>query len=113
MAQFNSLTDNQKSTLLAYVTALRGGVIALSKALNTIQDLDSIWNSNAKAINALLDGTEVIPDPNGLAGSQTLTAQDVLTMMNAFETMLATNNSAAWRAYFVRAAGVGNTMQSG
>lgn len=113
MATFSSLTANQQSTLLAYVTVLRGSIIALSKALNTIQDMDSIWNSNAKAINALLDVTEIIPDQNGLAGSQTLTQADVLTIMNAFETMLSTNNTTAWRAYFVRAAGVGNTMQSG
>ena len=112
MPAFNALTPDEQATLLAYMPVARGSLIAMAKALNTVQDMDSVWNSNVKAIVAKLDAGVVIPDVTGLAGAQSLTSTDINTIMTALETMLGTNNSQAWRTYYVRAGGVTNTMQS-
>jgi hypothetical protein len=113
MAAFSTLTPDQQATILAFAPQFRSAVIALTKALNNIALLDQAWNSNVKAINALLDTTAVIPDNTGLAGAQSFTQADLLSAMNALETMLTTNNSNAWRAAYVKFAGIANTMLTG
>lgn len=113
MATFNSLTVDEKATLLAYAVVHRGNVVSLCKALNNLALADSVWNTTVKVINAKLDVGEVIPDVNGLAGAQAFTMTDLLNAMNALETMLATNNSPIWRAAYVKFAGVNNTMLTG
>lgn len=110
MALFSSLTPDEQSALKAYALIHRGNTILLCKALNNISLADAAWNANIKAINAKLDVTEVIPDGNSLAGSQSMTSADILNAMTALETMLTTNNSAAWRAAYVKLVGPANSM---
>lgn len=107
---FSQLTSDEQSALKAYALVHRGNVIALCKALNNISLADAAWNANIKAINTKLDVAEVIPDGNGLAGSQSMTQADLLSAMNALESMLTTNNSVAWRAAYVKLVGPANSM---
>lgn len=110
MATFAALTSDQRNELLALMPLVRSMNVQFSKTMNQLAALDSLWNSNLKAVNALLDAGVVIPDSSGLDGASSLTKDDLITFFNAMETVLAVNNSAAWRTFFVRAAGLSNTM---
>lgn len=109
MAYPETLTANQQTTLLNFMTSLRPNLLLFSKLINNLALLDNVWNGGGvKAINALLQAADVIPDNTGLSGATPLTAADLNTAMTAIEGFLTSYNTAGYQAYFVRAVGAAN-----
>lgn len=108
MSTFAQLTSDQQSQLLAFMLLFRPNTGQLARTLDTLRKMDDYWNNNAKAINALLDAGIVVPDNTGLAGATTLTKDNLITIMNAIETLLATYNTGPNRGLMANIAGATN-----
>lgn len=112
MAAFDSLTDEQKATILNYVdTLLRPVMGELARALSHMDAVNSDYIAQASAALALLSpGSEEIPDQSGLAGTAVLDKDLIVTLTSYVQNLLTSYNTAAHRQNYVLAAGASNTI---
>ena len=110
MATFSSLTAGQQEQILAFMPLFRGAIITLARACNGGASLDGVWTTGVSALVTSLDAGTTIPDITGLAGAQSLVREDVLGAMAAIEALLATANSAAQRAEYLKIVGPPNVI---
>jgi hypothetical protein len=93
-----SLGDQDR--VLAYMPIFRGLFVQFASFLDASAKADDTWKNGISApVNTLATGT-VIPDATGLAGAQALTMDQLVSLMSAIETFLATYNTAGNRALY-------------
>jgi hypothetical protein len=105
MATWASLTPPQQQQVLAWMPLLRSGVITLVQSCNAGASLDGIWTASVSALVNSLDADTVVPDSTGLAGAQPLAREDVINLMTAIESLLASANTSAQRAEYLKVVG--------
>lgn len=113
MATYESLSAQDKATLLAYLPLFRGAAIQYVKSLNALAELDNLWTNTVSAVVAKLDAAEVVPDATNLDGAAPLSHDDLITLMADIEQVLAAKNDAAHRAAYARICGQRNTIATG
>lgn len=108
---FDQLTPEQQAILLHYVDQLLRPVIGeFARLLNHMEAADYDYDGQSSAILALLSAGQTVPNQSGLAGTATLTKENVQTFANAMNTILTTYNTAANRQLMVQIAGAENTI---
>ena len=80
MAEYDSLTAEQKSILQAFTNFVRGWAGEQARANNHAEAANNDYNAQVSAIISSLDGGEVIPLTTGLAGAASLTKEDLIAM---------------------------------
>lgn len=112
MATLSTLTPAQKKSLADFDAILRPTVIALVKVMAQANAVVTQYNATILPILSLLDGTEDLPNPQGLAGSVPFTKADpgfLVSYIQAMRDNYNTNlNTATHQALYVKAAGAIN-----
>ena len=83
----------------------RSAIVQLTQSCNTGATLDGTWAAAISSLVASLPSGTVIPDTTGLAGAQPLAREDIIGMMTAIEALLATANTSAVRAEYLKVVG--------
>ena len=103
-----ALAEPQQALVLAWMPLFRASIVQLVGACNNGAALDGTWQAAISAIvNGLPAGT-VIPDTTGLAGAQPLMREDLIAMMGAIESLLASANTSQQRAEYLKVVGPAN-----
>lgn len=105
MATFSSYTSAQQAQILAFMPLFRSAIVGLVGACNQGATLDGTWTGAISTLVTGLDAGTVIPDTTGLAGAMPLAREDVLAIMTAIEGLLATANTPAQRAEYLKVVG--------
>ena len=85
MALWTDLTPEEQDIVATYSRETRGNAINHQRVVNEINNLLNQWNANVSFIVATLDPTERIPDNNGLAGAETMTANDLTNLTSTIQ----------------------------
>lgn len=117
MATYDSLTQEQKDLLANFTNLARSWAGEQGRTNNHADAVDTSWNANISAIVTSLDAGEVIPNASGLKGAQSLTKEEVTTLVSHMQNMLsdmsshtAGFNTAALRQVWSKAAGPDNLI---
>lgn len=110
MPAFTDLTTDEQGQLKAFMPMFRVAIGELARVCNHGASLDGIWLANVKAIVAKLDAATVVPDDTGLAGAAQVTSDDLNSTMGLLEALLASANTQAQRAEYIKIAGAPNTV---
>ena len=105
MATFSSYTAAQQAQILAFMPLFRSAIVGLVASCNGGASLDGTWTAAISPLVTGLDAGTVIPDNTGLAGAMPLAREDVLAIMTAIEGLLATANTPAQRAEYLKVVG--------
>lgn len=105
---WSGLTPDQQGQVLAWIPLFRSGIVQLVKTIQSGTALDNTWKTAISAVLADLTAGTIIPDSTGLAGAVKLTNTDVQNMMTLIETLLASANTSALNAEYLKAVGPAN-----
>lgn len=112
MATYASLTQEQKDKLAFFTTQLRGEYGQLARFLDGVDDLSVHYTAQGiAAIITSLDAGAVIPNASGLAGSASLTKEQLQTAVTDMGALLTTYFTAAKRQGYDLMAGPVNTSR--
>ena len=112
---YADLTDEQKASIQALSTFMRGLSSEWAKVLEKAQAISAYYTGNVETDIASLDSADVIPQTTGLVGAEPLTKADFTTLIGYF--MVASNaadgasgsyNTPYHRALYSRACGPEN-----
>lgn len=110
MASYASLAQEQKDKLAFFTTQLRSEYGALARFLDGVDDLSVHYNAQGIAvIISSLDAGAVIPNSSGLAGSASITKEQLQTAVTDMGALLTAYYTAAKRQGYDLLAGPVNT----
>ena len=117
MATYASLTTEQKNILQDHTNLLRAWAGEQARTNNHGGAIDSAYNAHVVTILSSLDTGEVIPQTSGLAGSASLTKEEVTTLTSHVQNMLTDMsthtsgfNTATLRQVWAKATGAANLI---
>ncbi len=117
MATYASLTVEQQNILQNHTNLLRAWAGEQARANNHGSAINSSYNAQVSTILSSLDAGEVIPQTSGLAGSASLTKEEVTTLTSHVQNMLTDMsthtsgfNTATLRQAWAKATGASNLI---
>ena len=112
---YADLTDDQKASIQALSTFMRGLSSEWAKVLEKAQAIAAYYTGNVETDMASLDSADEIPQTTGLAGAEPLTKADFATLVGYFlvasdaaDGASGSYNTPYHRALYSRACGPGN-----
>ena len=109
MATYASLTEEEKSIVDNFDLTMRRVTLRLVRAMNYMKALSE--DTNAIAIFGTLDNAEEIPNPSGLAGSDSMTKSELQSVYTEWQTLLTNHNTTAARNAYSKMVGIGNMVE--
>ncbi len=117
MATYASLTTEQKNILAAFTNNLRAWCGEMARTNNHADASNTSYNSFVTTILSSLDAGEIVPNTSGLPGAQSLTKEEVITLVSHQQNMLTDMsthtggfNTATLRQTWSKAAGAANLI---
>lgn len=110
MASYDSLTDDQKAQVQAFMDVYRPLLGNIARMFTKIQQMDDAWTGGISAILDILDTGTVLQTTTGLNGAAPLVVDAVKGTIADLEAALAGFNTLANRQAYIRAAGLQNTI---
>ena len=107
---YADLTTEQKSVLDEWLNQLRATMGELARVNNHLEVADDAYNGQTSAILNELQGSDLVPNAGGLAGAQSLTKDEVVTMVSYAQGILTNYNTSGHRQNFGKAAGSANLI---
>ena len=107
---YADLTAEQKSVLDEWLNNLRASKGELARVNNHLEVSNDIYNGQALAILGELAGADEIPNAGGLAGAESLTKDQTVTLVSYAQGILTNYNTGPHRQNFGRAAGGANLI---
>ena len=107
---YADLTMEQKGVLDEWLNNLRATMGELARVNNHLEVANDVYNGQTLAILGELAGGDDIPNAGGLAGAQSLTKDEVVTMVSYAQGVLTNYNTAGHRQNFGKAAGGANLI---
>ena len=111
MATYASLTEEEKAIVDNFDLTMRRIALRLVRAMNYMKALSE--DTNATSIFQTLDNGEVIPNPSGLAGSDSMTRAELQSIFSEWQTLLTSHNTTAARNSYSKLIGVTNMVEQG
>jgi len=109
MTTYATLTDAERATVNAFMTAYRPLMGQVSRMLAAAQGVIDAYDAGAGALISGLDANSTVADPTGLAGAQAVAREDIVTAISDLSTVIGAYNTAAKRQSRIKAAGLVNT----
>jgi len=118
MATYDDLTTEQKATVQNLATMAKSTAGEIARLANHCRAITSGYSGNVETLlDTITSGTEVIPKSDGLAGSLSLTKNDLITLIgycivfsDPADNVTGSYNSNYHRALYAKAAGPGNLI---
>jgi len=118
MATYDDLTTEQKQAVQTLQTMARATAGEIARLANHCRAIASGYAGNVETmLGTITSGSEVIPKSDGLAGSQSLTKNELvnligycLTLSDPTDNASGSYNSNYHRALYAKAAGPGNLI---
>lgn len=107
MAWPGTLTEQEQTSLLAFVNAFRCFIGELARVNNHLDVMNTEYNgaqNNSDGHMSKISGADIIPNTGGLTGAEPITKDELLTLISYAQTAL-TVNTAAHRGNIAKACG--------
>lgn len=110
MADWNSLTQEQRDVYQAFEKDLRAGMGQFARLINLFNRLNTTYSAQILAILADLDDNTVVPNSTSLAGSASLDSDaEMVSLVAHMQGVLTTYDTTGHRNLRDKAAGGPNT----
>lgn len=106
---YADLTTEQKASLDSWMLLFRATCGELARVNNHGDAVNIEYNGSAGEVLALLQDTDAIPNTSGLAGAESMTKAQIVTVVSYLQGVLAYNTS-AHRGNIARACGEANLI---
>lgn len=110
METYDSLTSEHKAILADYVNNLRAWCGEQARANNHADASETAYRSFVSVLLDSLDGTEIIPNDSGLSGAQSLTKDEIITLISHQQNILSGFNLSTFRQAWAKATGSSNLI---